>query len=960
MATEIHTFSYFLADQIAEPENAQMWPYTGNLGVQLTYGINGNPYCIPEEDDFASDSSGEEAAQRLDQNAYSIDGNNPWKFPKASLSSDHGSKLFKVRFSSKRLVTANRRGPAADCEANIHHYNDKNLAIPSQVLGQLTNESKNWNSNYIFDPTMDKVMDTTQLRYMHTELFIRVIGFVSGDIGSILNLSAVKDKTEIIYGTGVVDSQPKQTRLAFDVPLLNKPVTVDIGNVIKQVEFSKPADPLTARSHLMAVRTDLEVFVFKIAVSRKTQRIKLELVGSLQAAKHTKESFADVSFNCWNYTQFATVDIKGNWQVWQIKPGRSGTIVESGASGQIDEPTELSNWKKLIWGSDVDELFFFNRSGFYKIMLNSDNKTSSTMKVYAEKKQVKILQVERCVDKCEEIFLLTSTDILWLKFDASQKLFSHILSWKHYLNPEDVSLRFSLNAIGDYAKGDRKYMLAVHSQIHSSKFFYQFGFDKQLGLHRILNDPIFIKLKTDTIIRNTFLLPVHFLSAEEELRRNRLKYKVKPSLSRKKFLSSEFVAIDDDDTDDDDNDNQHNDENTKESTKKLPSEVTCNHVYFAVFQISTSYEINRTLISSNSNAVIYRYRKAELEDDDTEAIEKRFFEKTITDNIVVNTATLPKYDFLRMMADVGNVGSVQKVHNQLISCSSSRIKTGANKDAKLGDFSEYQRLILTLTLKEIYDVDIQNEDINLNGIEQLHKILNKSVTLREEPGDKKLTKIAKNCAFMFLDDLIKFLKTDICKFPFKFPDSRSQRNEFDQLMFELTDEDTDFQELNTAEEGTGVILKNFKPEKVHPRMRFILQDWNELASDSPTDWEIPQVQTQYLAQSQLYDPSQSMYSQQFMNDTIADSQASQQYFGPVPVISTAPSFTSNSQKSSKKKRKLKAGLSVSQPAFMSTMSAGAGEGTSSKLQQPPLGISLSQGAVRAPTRKKKKKRGGFA
>ena len=172
---------------------------------------------------------------------------------------------------------------------------------------------------------------------------------------------------------------------------------------------------------------------------------------------------SDVSFNPWNDHQFAVVDQEGHWSIWNIEgrdmrrntwsltAGPSGNFlaVENGHPDSADE----DGWAAILWAGNPNTIVIANRNNlvFYHVKKRPLRLNSQDLAIPSGSDW--ILDIKRCTHDLSYFYVLTSTFVLWLRVgsdteETSESMQSDttvLVSWRHYLNGEDSSLRLFID-----------------------------------------------------------------------------------------------------------------------------------------------------------------------------------------------------------------------------------------------------------------------------------------------------------------------------------------------------------------------------------------------------------------------------------------------------------------------------------------------------------------------------------
>ena len=178
---------------------------------------------------------------------------------------------------------------------------------------------------------------------------------------------------------------------------------------------------------------------------------------------------ADVSFNPWHTAQFAIIDRRGHWTLWELDQSSRPSnqkVVDAGLSGfvfdgevDLPEPNAGCNsgdgWGSITWAADRRTLVVANRKTFSVFSIENDTKRLRVPRLFEPKSADQIVDMKRSPSNLSHIFLLTSSRIFWLNVSNYQ---NHrgggleagaqiLLSWVHFRDQQDSSLR--LNVLDD-------------------------------------------------------------------------------------------------------------------------------------------------------------------------------------------------------------------------------------------------------------------------------------------------------------------------------------------------------------------------------------------------------------------------------------------------------------------------------------------------------------------------------
>ena len=172
---------------------------------------------------------------------------------------------------------------------------------------------------------------------------------------------------------------------------------------------------------------------------------------------------SDVSFNPWNDHQFAVVDRKGQWSIWNIEgqdKRRNTWSLMAGLSGKLlpgqnnrPDSADEDGWGAVLWAGSPNTIIVANRNNlaFYNVKKRPLRLNTQDLAIPSGSDW--ILDIKRCTHDLSHFYILTSTFALWLRVssdseEASESIHSDstvLISWRHYLNSEDSSLRLVID-----------------------------------------------------------------------------------------------------------------------------------------------------------------------------------------------------------------------------------------------------------------------------------------------------------------------------------------------------------------------------------------------------------------------------------------------------------------------------------------------------------------------------------
>jgi RNA polymerase I-specific transcription initiation factor RRN6 len=174
-----------------------------------------------------------------------------------------------------------------------------------------------------------------------------------------------------------------------------------------------------------------------------------------------------VTFNPWYQRQFALIDERGNWSIWEIsgrqrrhKSNLSAACVKSGSlpwldlgDGQdIEGHPRHDGWAAIEWVGDFKTLIVSDRRCLILYRTEDDDTYSYPIELDLGRKSEWILDVKRSPCNVSHVFILTTSRIFWLDVSpeslpaadkgSNPSLYPR-LSWRHFRDTEDTTLKLT-------------------------------------------------------------------------------------------------------------------------------------------------------------------------------------------------------------------------------------------------------------------------------------------------------------------------------------------------------------------------------------------------------------------------------------------------------------------------------------------------------------------------------------
>lgn len=184
---------------------------------------------------------------------------------------------------------------------------------------------------------------------------------------------------------------------------------------------------------------------------------------------------AAVTFNPWYQRQIAVIDRAGNWSVWDLQrrqQRKAGWYAERGPNGSIRLPEfeksskpidHYDGWGAILWVCTIHQLLVCDRRNVYICRMDVRPPEQEELSLGLELHSEWILDVLRSPKTPSHVFILTTLRIIWvyvplpddsyLSQSDNSRTASILLSWRHFRDPEDISLRLTPISVetGKYA-----------------------------------------------------------------------------------------------------------------------------------------------------------------------------------------------------------------------------------------------------------------------------------------------------------------------------------------------------------------------------------------------------------------------------------------------------------------------------------------------------------------------------
>ncbi|KAK9331003.1 RNA polymerase I-specific transcription-initiation factor-domain-containing protein [Lipomyces starkeyi] len=442
-----------------------MWPSAGPHGVRLEYGQPGAALYAP---------------------SLSLDGK--WIYPRLHTNGTkfHGLRYARTYMPGTRVSLEERqRIPVDFARRQLTHIAPDSF-IPSNVLSGFSKDVSRTSEEQLIHPLQTRLLDFGFARDHNVSKRRPCAAFVSGVSGSRINLSNVVDES---YKLDNFDA-------SITVPIMGSLRSyVDITDRILGLKFAGTEYSDSAGA-LLSVRTGRACQFYRPGIIRSDEsRARLMTADLLTSVSPSSETpFSDIAFNPWYWQQFGTVDACGNWAIADLNEAQ--TKVTAFTSGSTNKEADIMQWHSIQWGANLNNIVVSNNKIIQSFDLRA--KGGAAIAEYSPRLVSTIRHVQPVPEKSNELFVLTSEDLVWMDLRMFPK---ELLAWRHYRDSEDDSLRCST-----FSVDDNSYAL-LHSSGDPVVACYQFGAQDKIPFS--IDDPYILTCKRGPKLQDLVPVPVN-------------------------------------------------------------------------------------------------------------------------------------------------------------------------------------------------------------------------------------------------------------------------------------------------------------------------------------------------------------------------------------------------------------------------------------------------------------------
>ncbi|ODQ68056.1 hypothetical protein NADFUDRAFT_39459 [Nadsonia fulvescens var. elongata DSM 6958] len=418
------------------------------------------------------------------------------------------------------------KGQCVDLSSNqISSLNHTTRSGTHDLILDFTHESAALESAIAHDPTVGCLMTIGQFNQKNSKEddSENVIAYVTGKNGWDLNVTLLdfeqvspttkSENDKDLEPIGNFKKRPvpeNDSTYTVNVPILGKTGKISLNSSIKQIQFAEVFQDQPAHHFLVRTSVSTQLILTESSNSKSTINLRrsyeipysIQVLDTIQpqiaAQSNSKIEYTDsyrtfthvdVAFNPWNHNQFGVISSDGSWLIYNIE---NRGIKSTPIMGSLVDERDISDWHKIIWGSDKNNILVCNRrvlrsydlkSGVWRNLLLREPGTST------------IRDIKRSPIKTYEILVLTSDSLIWMDIRKSGKT---ILSWDHFMHAKDSTLTMSVTKIDNTA------YISLNSKLVPGHVVYQFS--EAEGLPISSDDPYYIPGNPQDIVQDTQIM----------------------------------------------------------------------------------------------------------------------------------------------------------------------------------------------------------------------------------------------------------------------------------------------------------------------------------------------------------------------------------------------------------------------------------------------------------------------
>jgi RNA polymerase I-specific transcription initiation factor RRN6 len=328
------------------------------------------------------------------------------------------------------------------------------------------------------DPVKGQLLSFGRVFNVSTRRSTQLVAFAAGSTGSDVRVAQVQ-----LQKQGWDDSRD----VWLEVPVVIGEETTwrSEGSPIQQICF---AQPLENGESLLAIRTSSCVSIFKpILREAGPMRLRLRLLFERSTGQNEGVPLADAAFNPWFPRQFAMIDRRAQWRVWEFRSRESSdaTCICSSQADEEDLPKSHldDGWARLLWVCNPNTVVVANRRSVTLHDINSGAAKLQDIDVKVSDISSWVVDIATAPTNPAHLLVLTTTHLcLFLVEERDREVRAKLsMRIRHFRSPEDITLRLTLFHDED------ELTVIIRSATNPTLVTYHLSIDEQHAMR--LHDP---------------------------------------------------------------------------------------------------------------------------------------------------------------------------------------------------------------------------------------------------------------------------------------------------------------------------------------------------------------------------------------------------------------------------------------------------------------------------------------
>jgi RNA polymerase I-specific transcription initiation factor RRN6 len=306
----------------------------------------------------------------------------------------------------------------------------------------------------------------------------QLVAFAAGSTGSDVRVAQVQMQKQ-----GWDDS--RDVWLEVPVVIGEETTLRSEGSPVQQICF---VQPLESGENLLAIRTNSRVSIFKPTLREAgPMRLQLRLLFERSTGQNEGVPHADAAFNPWFPRQFAMVDQRAQWRVWEFR-SRESSDATCICSSQVDEEnsakTHLDDgWARLLWVCNPNTVIVAKRHSVTLYDINSSAAKLQDIDVKVSDVSSWVVDIATAPTNPAQLLVLTTTHLYLFHVEERVGEVRAKLSMRirHFRSPEDITLRLTL------FRDEDALVVIIRSALSPALVTYHLSIDEHQAMR--LHDP---------------------------------------------------------------------------------------------------------------------------------------------------------------------------------------------------------------------------------------------------------------------------------------------------------------------------------------------------------------------------------------------------------------------------------------------------------------------------------------